>query len=96
MANLQGLLAVPPKTTKSVEFGSFVRFIANNYDDEPSKYGEAVRDFGNLREATVVRTPDKHETGLDLLCRCACVCLHVCICVCVCVCVCVCRGGYPW
>ena len=65
-----GLLAVPPKTTKSVDFmQAFLRFIGNNYDDTPSKYHEAVSEFSGLRESTVVKTPDKHETGLDLITR---------------------------
>ena len=66
----QGLLAVPPKQTKSVEFSqSFLRFIGNNYDDTPSRYADAVSEFTGLRESTVVRTPDKHETGLELIQR---------------------------
>lgn len=65
----QGLLAVPPKQTKSVDFSSFLRFIGNNYDDTPSRYADAVSEFTGLRESTVVRTPDKHETGLELIQR---------------------------
>ena len=66
----QGLLAVPPKATKSIEFSqAFLRFIGNNYDDQPSRYADAVSEFTGLRESTVVRTPDKHETGLELMNR---------------------------
>lgn len=66
----QGLLAVPSKSTKSVDLcGPFLRFIGNNYDDTPSRYTEPVKEFLSLRESTVVRTPDKHETGLDLVLR---------------------------
>lgn len=66
----QSLLAVPPKATKSVEFSQvFLRFIGNNYDDQPSRYNEAVGEFTTLRESTVVRLPDKHETGLELINR---------------------------
>ena len=73
----QSLLAVPAKSTKSVDFTQpFTRFIANNYDDQPGKYHDAISEFNGLRESTVVRTPDKHETGLDLITR------FVCICVC--------------
>ena len=69
MAN-QSFLAAPAKATKSVEFDKvFLRFIANNYDDEPSKFAEAVKELSTLRESTVVRSPDKHETGLDLIAR---------------------------
>ncbi len=65
-----GLLAVPAKTTKSVDFMQpFLRFIGNNYDDTPSKYHEVVSEFSALRESTVVKTPDRHETGLDLITR---------------------------
>lgn len=66
----QSFLAVPSKPTKSVEFEkSFLRFIGNNYDDTPSRYAECVKEFTMLRESTVVRIPDKHETGLDLITR---------------------------
>lgn len=66
----QHLLAVPPKTTKSVDFQEkLTRFIANNYDDEPSKFSDAIKELNGLREATVIKTPDKHETGLDLIIR---------------------------
>ncbi len=66
----QSLLAVPPKDTKSVDFVKpFLRFIGNNYDDSPSKYNDVVGEFSGLRESTVVKIPDKHETGLDLMTR---------------------------
>lgn len=66
----QSLLAVPPKATKSVDFAQqFSRFIVNNYDDTPAKYQEAISELNSLRESTVVRIPDKHETGLDLITR---------------------------
>lgn len=66
----QSFLQVPSKSTKSVEFEkSFLRFIANNYDDTPSRYGECIRDFSMLRDSTVFKSPDKHETGLDLITR---------------------------
>ena len=64
------LLAVPAKTTKSVDFAQpFSRFVANNYDEQPTKYQEAIREVNSLRESTVVKTPDRHETGLDLITR---------------------------
>ncbi|XP_064396654.1 programmed cell death 6-interacting protein-like isoform X2 [Halichondria panicea] len=66
----QGLLAVPSKSTKSVDFSqAFLRFIGNNYEDTPSRYNEPIKEFQTLRESTVVRSPDKHETGLDLIAR---------------------------
>ena len=66
----QYLLAVPSKATKSVDFtGPLNRFVANNYDDQPSRYQDAISEFQGLREATVIRSPDKHETGLDLITR---------------------------
>lgn len=66
----QGMLAVPSKSTKSVDFAApFLRFIGNNYDDTPSRYTEPIKEFQSLRESTVVRAPDKHETGLDLITR---------------------------
>jgi programmed cell death 6-interacting protein len=66
----QYLLAVPAKATKSVDFVSpFNRFVANNYDEQPSRYQDAISEFQGLREATVVKSPDRHETGLDLITR---------------------------
>ena len=66
----QFLLAVPSKATKSVDLtGPLTRFVANNYDDKPSRYQDAISEFQQLREATVVKSPDKHETGLDLITR---------------------------
>ena len=66
------LLTVPPKSTKSVDFQEKIpRFIAQNYDEEqPSKYHEAIKELNGLRDACVVKTPDRHETGLDLMLRC--------------------------
>lgn len=66
----QSFLSVPSKATKGVDFDkSFLRFIGNNYDDTPSRYAESVKEFSMLRESTVIKTPDKHETGLDLITR---------------------------
>ena len=65
------LLTVPAKGTKSVDFHEkIIRFIAQNYEeDQPSKYHEAIKELSGLRDACVVKTPDRHETGLDLMCR---------------------------
>ena len=66
----QYLLAVPSKSTKNVDFAKPLnRFIANNYEDQPSRYQDAISEFQGLREATVIKSPDKHETGLDLIMR---------------------------
>lgn len=67
----QSLLTVPPKGTKSVEFHEKIsRFIAQNYEeDQPSRYHETIKELSGLRDACVVKTPDRHETGLDLICR---------------------------
>lgn len=66
----QSMLSVPPKGTKAVELTQpFLRFIGLHFDDQPSKYHEAVSEFQMLRESTVVRAPDRHETGLDLIQR---------------------------
>ena len=66
----QGLLAVPSKATKQVEFSQpILRFIGNNYDDQPSRFADSVSELSQLRESTVVRAPDKHETGLELIIR---------------------------
>lgn len=65
------LLTVPPKGTKSVDFqDKLSRFIAQNYDeDQPSKFFEAIKELSSLRDSCVVKTPDLHETGLDLMLR---------------------------
>ena len=66
----QYLLAVPSKSTKSVDFvAPFNRFVGLNYDEQPSRYQDAISEFQGLREATVVKSPDRHETGLDLITR---------------------------
>lgn len=66
----QYLIALPAKATKSVDFTEKLpRFIANNYDDEPGKFREAIKELNGLREACVIKSPDKHDTGLDLMIR---------------------------
>ena len=50
-----------------------LRFITNHYDTSSAEYREAVGELNSLREATVVRTPDKHEAGLDLISRYECI-----------------------
>lgn len=63
-------LAPAPKRTQPVDFSTpILRFISNHYDANSADYKEAVTELNSLREATVVRTPDKHEAGLDLICR---------------------------
>lgn len=63
-------LAPAPKRTQSVDFSApLLRFITNHYDVNSAEYKEAVSELNSLREATVVRTPDKHEAGLELICR---------------------------
>lgn len=67
----QSLLAVPAKSTKSVDFQEkFLRFIEQNYDEKPSSFSDAIKELNGLREACVVKSPDRHETGLDLIVRC--------------------------
>lgn len=66
----QYLLSIPSKGTKAVDYQEKLpRFIGNNYDDDPSKFMDAIKEFNSLRDATVVKSPDKHETGLDLIIR---------------------------
>ena len=66
----QFLVSVPAKATKPVDFtDKFPRFIANNYDDDPSNFREAIKELNVLRESTVIKSPDRHETGLDLIIR---------------------------
>ena len=67
----QSLLAVPAKSTKSVDFqDKLLRFIEQNYDEKPSTFLDAIKELNVLRDASVVKTPDRHETGLDLIVRC--------------------------
>ena len=66
----QSFLAVPAKSTKSVDFqDKLVRFIEQNYDEKPSSFLDAIRELNVLRDSSVVKTPDRHETGLDLIVR---------------------------
>ena len=63
-------LAPVPKRTQQVDLSApLLRFITSHYDANAADYKEAVSELNSLREATVVRTPDKHEAGFDLICR---------------------------
>ena len=69
MAGFQ-FLSPALKKSNSVDFASdFNKFIRNSYDEDPAKFKEAIREFNQLREATCVQTPDKHEASLDVLLR---------------------------
>lgn len=58
------------KKSTSVDFASdFNKFIRNSYDEDPAKFKDAIREFNQLREASCVQTPDKHEASLDVLLR---------------------------
>ena len=63
-------LAPAPKRTQPLDYSTpLLRFISTHYSANPAEYKDAVSELNTLRDATVVRTPDKHETGLELICR---------------------------
>ena len=59
------------KKTSKVDFSSpFERYIGNFYEGVPtSDFIGSIRELNTLREGTCDRTPDRHETGLDLIVR---------------------------
>jgi len=64
------ILAPAPKRTQSIDLSTpLLRFISSHYGVNSADYKDAVTELNSLREATVVRTPDKHEAGLDLITR---------------------------
>ena len=66
----QYLVSVPAKATKSVDFtDKLPRFIANNYEEEANTFRDAIKELNVLRESTVIKSPDRHDTGLDLIIR---------------------------
>ena len=69
MAGFQ-FLSPALKKSNSIDFTSdFNKFIRNSYDEDPAKFKDAIREFNQLREASCVLTPDKHEASLDVLLR---------------------------
>ena len=64
-------LVPDPKKTSKVDFGdSFERYIGNFYEGVPtSDFIGSIKELNSLREGTCDRSPDKHETGLDLIVR---------------------------
>ena len=63
-------LAPTAKRTQQVDLSTpLLRFISSHYDANAAEYKDAVSELNSLREATVVRTPDKHDAGLDLISR---------------------------
>lgn len=59
------------KKTSKVDFRRPVEsYIANTYDNvQTSDFIGSVRELNTLREGTCDRSPDKHDTGLDLIVR---------------------------
>ena len=58
------------KKSTSIDFSSdFNKFIRNSYDEDPAKFKDAIREFNQLREASCIQVPDKHEASLDVLLR---------------------------
>lgn len=59
------------KKTSKVDFRRPVEsYIANTYDNvQTSDFVGSIRELNTLREGTCDRSPDKHDTGLDLIVR---------------------------
>lgn len=59
------------KKTSKVDFRRPIEsYIGNTYDNvQTSDFIGSVRELSTLREGTCERSPDKHDTGLDLILR---------------------------
>ena len=61
-------IELPTKKAHAVNFTSpLAKFVADEYQQDPATLKEAVQEFTNLRDACVVRPPEKHESGLKAL-----------------------------
>jgi hypothetical protein len=55
---------VPCKLAGTVNLvAPLAKFVADEYQQDPAKLKDAVREFGELREACIVKPPEKHESG---------------------------------
>lgn len=62
------LVTCPLKKTEAVDVSSPIeRFITNTYGEFDESYRSSVGEFARMREAAVIRKPDRHESGLEAL-----------------------------
>eukprot|EP00730_Choanoeca_flexa_P020286 TRINITY_DN9918_c0_g1_i1.p1 TRINITY_DN9918_c0_g1~~TRINITY_DN9918_c0_g1_i1.p1 ORF type:complete len:877 (+),score=239.98 TRINITY_DN9918_c0_g1_i1:62-2692(+) len=63
-------IQLPTKRAKPVRFTEpLARFVADEYHQDPATLKEAVQELTELRDACVVRPPEKHESGYKALCK---------------------------
>eukprot|EP00045_Choanoeca_perplexa_P013490 m.153355 g.153355 ORF g.153355 m.153355 type:complete len:893 (+) comp16368_c0_seq3:1586-4264(+) len=63
-------IKLPTKRAKPVNFTTpLAKFVANEYQQDPGLLKEAVQELTDLREACVVRAPEKHESGYKAVCK---------------------------
>ena len=55
---------VPSKLAGSIDLvAPLAKFVADEYQQDPAKLKDAVKEFTELREACIVKPPEKHESG---------------------------------
>jgi programmed cell death 6-interacting protein len=63
-------MQLPTKRAKPVSFTApLAKFVANEYQQDPALLKDAVQELTDLREACVVRAPEKHESGYKAVCK---------------------------
>lgn len=63
-------VSVPTKTAGKVDLTTpLAKFVADEYQQDPAKLKDAVREFDELRDKCVVRPPEKHESGYNALAK---------------------------
>lgn len=61
---------VPTKAAAPVSLAEpLALFVANEYNSDPAALKDAVRELAELRDACVVRPPEKHESGYNALAK---------------------------
>ena len=71
MASSSEYICVPLKRTVEVDFVKPLRsFIADTYTTcNPDDYNQALTEFNKLRNNTIAKSVDKHESALEVLYR---------------------------
>ncbi|EDQ89503.1 uncharacterized protein MONBRDRAFT_32312 [Monosiga brevicollis MX1] len=61
-------IELPPKRAQHVSFTEpLIKFVANEYQQDPATLKEAVQELTDLRDACVVRPAERHESGLKAI-----------------------------
>ena len=62
------LVSVPLKKTDAVDVRKPIeKFVSTTFGAFTEENAAAVEEFAKMREAAVLRTPDRHESGLEPL-----------------------------